>query len=256
MASVGVEVEARSIKALIFDMDGLLVDSEPASELAFRRFLEGHGHSLRPGTVDGVLGRRLPEAITMVAETYALVGQLDELIAAFDAIRLESLRGGIVAMPGAGELLDWADGRRMPTALATSSSRHQADAALAEANLSGRFSVEATGDEVEQGKPEPDLFLLAARRLGVAPQSCLVFEDAPAGLEAAARAQMARIWVPNLHTRHLPPIVAVDAVLDSLLDAPAWLEARAARHVQASPATGRAGTMADQSTDAGRVTIT
>ena len=66
----------------------------------------------------------------------------------------------------------------------------------------GRFDVEVTGDEVQFGKPAPDLFLLAAERLGVLPQSCVVFEDTPAGLEAAARAGMRRVWVPNVHTRH------------------------------------------------------
>ncbi len=86
-----------------------------------------------------------------------------------------------------------------------------------------QFDVEVTGDEVQFGKPAPDLFLLAAERLGVPPQSCVVFEDAPAGLEAAARAGMRRVWVPNSHTRHLVSPVPVNATLDSLADAIGWL---------------------------------
>lgn len=251
MSSTGPDEGHEPIAALIFDMDGLLVDSEPASELALRRFLQGHGHELRPDTLDGGLGRRLPEAIALVAETYALTSPLDELIAAFDALRLDSLHGAVVPMPGAVELLDWAARARIPTALATSSFRHQAEAALAEAGLAGRFDAEVTGDEVAHGKPEPDLFLLAARRLGMQPASCLVFEDAPAGLEAAARAGMRRIWIPNAHTRHLRPAVAVDAVLDSLSHAAAWLEQRG---VGSSPTTGTAGTMSLESTDAAGMT--
>jgi HAD superfamily hydrolase (TIGR01509 family) len=218
--------EPRTIAALIFDMDGLLVDSEPASEAALRAFLHGHGHELALETVTGALGRRLPEAIAVVAEVYALPGSIDDLVATFDALRLEALRGAIVAMPGASDLLDWAAANRLPCALATSSFRHQAEVALAEAGLEGRFDVEVTGDEVAHGKPEPDLFLLAARRLGMAPEACLVFEDAPAGLEAAARAGMQRVWVPNAHTRHLTPTVPVDATLESLAEAPTWLESR------------------------------
>jgi beta-phosphoglucomutase-like phosphatase (HAD superfamily) len=97
---------------------------------------------------------------------------------------------------------------------------------LAEAALMGRFDVEVTGDEVQYGKPAPDLFLLAAKRLGVPPASCVVFEDAPAGLEAAARAGMRRVWVPNAHTRHLTAPVLVDARLDSLPEAIGWLQSQ------------------------------
>lgn len=212
-----------TITALIFDMDGLLVDSEPLSAEAMRRFLLSHGHEMRPATLDAALGRRLPEAIAAVAEVYALSHPLDELIAGFDAMRLEALRGNIVAMPGALAVLDWAERHHLSRALATSSARPHAEVALAEAGLAGSFDVEVTGDEVDRGKPAPDLFLLAAERLGAEPASCLVFEDAPAGLEAAARAGMRRVWVPNAQTRHLASPVSVDATLGSLLEAPALL---------------------------------
>ena len=175
MRDTNQDSEQPPIAALIFDMDGLLVDSEPASEAALRVFLHGHGHELSLDTITGALGRRLPEAIAVVAEVYALPGSIDDLVAAFDALRLEALRGAIVAMPGASDLLDWAAANRLPCALATSSFRHQAEAALAEAGLAGRFDAEVTGDEVDHGKPAPDLFLLAALRLGVAREACLVF---------------------------------------------------------------------------------
>jgi pseudouridine-5'-monophosphatase len=212
------------ISALVLDMDGLLVDSETASGEALRLFLDGYGHEMLPSTIEGALGRRLPEAIAVVAAAYDLPGPLDELVVAFDALRLEALRGNVVAMPGAVELLDWAASNGLPRALATSSFRGQAELALTEAAIMGRFDVEVTGDEVQFGKPAPDLFLLAAKRLNVSPQACVVFEDAPAGLEAAARAGMRRVWVPNAHTRHLAPPVEIDAKLESLADGIAWLE--------------------------------
>ena len=214
------------IAALVLDMDGLLVDSETVSGEALRLFLLGHGHEMLPSTLEGALGRRLPEAVATVAAEYDLAGPLDELVVAFDAMRLEALRGNVVAMPGAVALLDWAAARGLPRALATSSFRGHAEVSLAEAALMGRFDVEVTGDEVERGKPAPDLFLLAAERLGVPPESCVVFEDAPAGLEAAARAGMHRVWVPNTHSRLLETPVAVDATLKSLAEAIGWLESQ------------------------------
>jgi HAD superfamily hydrolase (TIGR01509 family) len=226
---VSTETQSRptaQIAALVLDMDGLLVDSETVSGEALRLFLLGHGHEMLPSTLEGALGRRLPEAMAIVAAAYDLSVPLDELVVAYDAMRLEALRGNVVAMPGAVALLDWAAAKGLPRALATSSFRGHAEVSLAEAALMGRFDVEVTGDEVERGKPAPDLFLLAAERLGVPPESCVVFEDAPAGLEAAARAGMRRVWVPNAHTRHLEPPVSIDATLESLTEAIVWLESQ------------------------------
>jgi HAD superfamily hydrolase (TIGR01509 family) len=227
------------IEALILDMDGLLVDSETVSGEALRLFLRGHGHEMLPSTLEGALGRRLPEAVAFVAAAYDLRGPLEELVVAYDAMRLEALRGNVMAMPGAFALLDWAAAKGLPRALATSSFRGHAEVSLAEAALMGRFDVEVTGDEVQFGKPAPDLFLLAAERLGVLPQSCVVFEDTPAGLEAAARAGMRRVWVPNVHTRHLKAPVPIDATLESLADAINWLQSQGVGGSVAEP--GRDG---------------
>ena len=227
------------IEALILDMDGLLVDSETVSGEALRLFLRGHGHEMLPSTLEGALGQRLPEAVAFVAAAYDLRGPLEELVVAYDAMRLEALRGNVMAMPGAFALLDWAAAKGLPRALATSSFRGHAEVSLAEAALMGRFDVEVTGDEVQFGKPAPDLFLLAAERLGVLPQSCVVFEDTPAGLEAAARAGMRRVWVPNVHTRHLKEPVPIDATLESLADAINWLQSQGVGGSVAEPGRDR-----------------
>ena len=219
--------EHAPIAALIFDMDGLLIDSEVVAEKALALFLQGHGHELRPNTLEGALGRRLPEAVAVLAEAYGLPGPIDQLVATFDTMRLQALYGNVLSMPGAVALLDWAAVRGIPRALATSSSRGHANVSLAEAALAGRFDVEVTGDQVEFGKPAPDLFLLAADRLGVVPESCVVFEDSPVGLEAARRAGMRPVWVPNAHTRHLTPEVPGYTRLEDLGEAISWLESQA-----------------------------
>ena len=157
------------IRALVLDMDGLLVDTETVSGEALRLFLLGHGHEMLPSTLEGALGRRLPEAVVVVAAAYDLAGSLDELIVAFDAMRLEALRGNVVAMPGAIAARLGCHQRPAPALGDVELSRCHAEVSLAEAALMGRFDVEVTGDEVEHGKPAPDLFLLAAERLGVPP---------------------------------------------------------------------------------------
>jgi beta-phosphoglucomutase len=215
--------ERTPILALIFDMDGLLVDSETASADALKAFLNSHGQQYLPGTMEGALGRRLPEAVALIAATYRLPLPVDDLVAAFDRMRLQALHGNVVAMPGAAKLIDWARDAGLRLALATSSYRRHADVSLAEAGLQGHFDVEVTGDEVSRGKPDPDLFLLAATRLSIDAASCVVFEDAPAGLEAAARAGMRRVWIPNEFTRHLEVPVPIDATLNNLAEAIAWL---------------------------------
>jgi HAD superfamily hydrolase (TIGR01509 family) len=214
---------APPIRALIFDMDGLLVDSEPLAARALEQFLREHGHAIRPDTMARTLGRRLPEAIALLAESYALTAPLPDLVATYDRLRLAALRGNLRPMPGAAALLAFARDAGLRLALATSSLRSHADLTLTETALAGLFDAEATGDEVAHGKPAPDIFLLAARRLGVPPAHCVVLEDAPAGLAAAAAAGMRRLWVPNDATRGLPTPVPVDAELPDLLAAIPWL---------------------------------
>ncbi len=214
------------IRGLIFDMDGLLVDSEPLVELALVRFLEAHGHPLRPETMGSLLGRRMPDAVAVLAESYGLNAPLPELLATWDELRLAGLRGNLRPMPGAAALIAFGREAGLKLGLATSSLRRHADLSLAETALAGLFDAEATGEEVERGKPEPDIFLLCAERLGLPAAACVVLEDAPAGLAAAAAGGMRCLWVPNDATRGLTSPVAVDAELPDLEAVIPWLEAR------------------------------
>jgi HAD superfamily hydrolase (TIGR01509 family) len=212
-------------RALIFDMDGLLIDSEPVAARALAAFIESHGRAVRPGTMELTLGRRLPEAVAMIADAYGLVEDVAVLTDRYDRLRLAALRGNLRQMAGANDLLEFARAAGLRVGLATSSQRTHADLSLAETGLTGRFDAEATGDEVERGKPAPDLFLLVAGRLGEAPAACVVIEDAPAGLAAAAAAGMRRLWVPNDLTRGLTPPVAIDGAFADLKAVIPWLQA-------------------------------
>lgn len=232
------DVPYRPIEGLVLDMDGLLVDTEHLAGVALERFLARHGRTIVPGTLEQTLGRRLPEAIALVAEIYELSGDVPALVEEYGDLRLDALRGNVRPMPGAPELLVWARSVGLPLALATSSRRSHAELSLAESGLAGLFDAEVTGAEVANGKPAPDIFLLAAARLGVPADRCVVLEDAPAGLMAAAAAGMGRLWIPNEKTRGLTVAVEVDARLENLDEARRWLVDR----LQADPEARLAGT--------------
>ncbi|MGH2548775.1 MAG: HAD family hydrolase [Thermomicrobiales bacterium] len=211
--------------ALIFDMDGLLIDSEPISEHALGEFLGRRRLENDPDLTPQLLGKRLHDAMTIVMDWFDLEGEHADNLAEFSELRVDMLRRGIPLMDGAVDLLEWAKSVGLKCALATSSRRAHADVALAVTGLAGRFDAEATGNEVVHGKPFPDLFLLAATRLGVDPAGCLVFEDAPAGIAAAKAAGMEVCWVPNDHTRNLELSATPDYKATTLFEPLAWLEA-------------------------------
>ena len=135
------------------------------------------------------------------------------------------------ASRGLDELLALLDSRGLPKAVATSTERRQAAAQLGGLGLLERFNVIATGDEVRNGKPAPDLFLLAAHRLGMKPSQCLVLEDSEAGVIAAHRAGM-HVWVvPDLK----PPSRAVGELTQDRFDSLVAVEKQMRRLLAASP---------------------
>ena len=217
------------IKALIFDMDGLLVDTESLAYGAMDAFLAKHAVERRQDIHDQMLGRRVPEAMAIVKAGYGLPHPIDDLIADYTIMRRDALVGNVKAMPGAVEAVRFGHDAGLKVGLASSGLRDQVTLSLTEAGLRGMFEVEVTGDDVTRGKPAPDLFLKAAQGLGVDPANCVVFEDAPAGIAAAVNAGMRAVAVPNSHSKQMTFPVQPDAVLDSLRDAIPWLERHGAK---------------------------
>ncbi|HEV2107989.1 MAG TPA: HAD family phosphatase [Thermomicrobiales bacterium] len=218
--------DEQPIDALIFDMDGTLVDSEPYAERAWEDFLREHGHELHDRVLGRMFGLRLLEGAAVVKEAYGLDLTVEAIAEMQDELRLAALKGNLEAMPGAGALIAFARAAGLRLALATSSLRHHADLSLAETELAGLFDAEVTGDEVRHGKPAPDIFLLASDRLGVGPERCVVFEDSPAGVAAALAANMRCLWVPSGKTTGLPAEQPPTATLPDLGAAIPWLEER------------------------------
>lgn len=182
-------------------MDGLMVDTEPLSRAAWDRVLAPHGVVIDDDLYGRMLGRRTTESVAMVLAAHPLPWTAEDLIARKTDAFMAMLREEIPVMPGLWPLLDELERRGIPWGVATSSPRSIAEVVLRGLTLAGRCGALAGGDEVAHGKPAPDIYLLAAERLGVAAAACLALEDSEPGCRSAAAAGMRVALVPA----ELPP---------------------------------------------------
>lgn len=187
--------------AILFDMDGLMVDTEPLARQAWQQVVAPHGAAMTDDLYERMLGRRTVESAQLVLDELRLPVLLETLVERKTTAFLSSLGDGVPVMPGLWMLLDRIEALGLPWAVATSTPRPVAEIVLGKLGVTGRYQALACGDEVEHGKPAPDIFLLAAARLGVAPAACLALEDSAAGCVAAAAAGMRVAVVPTELTR-------------------------------------------------------
>ncbi|MEO6061315.1 MAG: HAD family phosphatase [Thermoflexales bacterium] len=185
--------------AVLFDMDGLMFDTETLAFRAWSRALAEHGLEMREADYSRLIGRNQLDARLILLDAYGPETPVDAL----DAIRFryssaEVEERGVPLKPGLMALLDALDVLGIPRAMATSTGRERATALLDRAGLSGRFHAIVCGDDITRGKPAPDIFLAAARRLDAPPATCLVLEDSEPGVRAAHAAQMKAVLVPDL----------------------------------------------------------
>jgi HAD superfamily hydrolase (TIGR01509 family) len=202
-------------QAVVFDMDGVLVDSEPAFFDAVNVVLAEEGRSIDweryrrlLGTSVGVTWR---EIITMLG----IRGELSDYLRRYDDVLLDCLRRPRPPLPGVVSLLEELERRDVPVALATSSWRPWYEAVMESCGLDGRFRVVVTADVIERPKPAPDTYLRAAELLGLAPARCVAVEDTPPGIAAAKAAGMYAVQVRSASTA-FPPIAEADLVIDTL----------------------------------------
>ena len=203
------------IRAVIFDMDGLMLDTEPFYKVAWQRAAIECGYSISEERYFDLIGRSRTDGENILLAEFAPDFPLEAFRAACRKCEALAFAGGLPPKkPGLDDLLALLDSRQVPKAVATSTERTQAAAQLGGLDLLNRFNVLATGDEVLNGKPSPDLFLLAAHRLGFEPAQCLVLEDSEAGVVAAHRAGMRVYVVPDLK----PPSAAVEELTQGRFD--------------------------------------
>ena len=187
-----------TITAVLFDMDGLVLDTEKL----YTRFWQEAANALGyPMTKEQALGMRSLNRGAGLAKMQSYFGpEVD-----YDVIRKKRIelmdafvkREGVALKPGIHELLDFLKERGIKTAIATSSPLERTVLYLGSVGLQNSFDELVSGYMVEKGKPEPDIYLYAAEKLGVAPGNCMVLEDSPAGILAAHRAGCLPVMVPD-----------------------------------------------------------
>jgi HAD superfamily hydrolase (TIGR01509 family) len=187
--------------AVIFDMDGLLVDSESVYQRAWQSTARELGYEMSDTWYHTLTGTTLEAAEVELRAHYGVDFPLDAFRQRWSLRWHAAARAGeLVAKPGALALLDTLAAQQVPIALGTSSDESFVGPTLESAGIRSEFGARVTAESVERGKPAPDIFLEAARRLDVAPQQCIVLEDSRAGAAAGLAAGMHVIVVPDLQS--------------------------------------------------------
>jgi len=247
------------ITAVVFDLDGVLVDSEPVHFRATNRVFARYGAAISEAEYRTYIGMGEAESWEAWRRRYGLAASVAELSAAIRPARVEEIAAGVPAIDDAVQLARQLHGAGTPLAIASSSTPEVIDALLAALGPVARlrpeasggragvgsarrsplggsraaksearqgvgdlFGVRVSGQEVRHSKPAPDVSLLAASRLGVAPVACLAIEDSAHGVTAAKRAGMTCIAVPNRWTAD-QDFREADVVLESLRHFPLLL---------------------------------
>lgn len=223
--------------AVLFDLDGLLVDSEPLWTIAEERVAAELGGVFTPDLKARMIGKRLDLAVGILIEgldtEQARTADPAEVANRLLEETAKLFAAGVALQPGAEELLDALGHARVPLALVSSSFRVLVDAALESVGAS-RFAVSIAGDEVTHGKPDPEPYLTAARRLGVVPARCVVLEDAPAGLASAISAGCACVFVPTFAHHEDAPLPERAVLRGSLTEVDLDLLSRLSVHPESA----------------------
>lgn len=213
------------IRAVIFDFDGLLVDSETLFHRVYAEILADHG---RPFTRNdysaGYAGRPVPAIARAFVTDFNLPLSSEEVARRIHADEAALRAEGVPLKPGARELLDHLKARGYGIGVASSSQRPRAMSVLEQHGLVDFFAASAFAEDISRGKPDPEVFLLAAAHLGIDPSECIVLEDSTMGIEAAVNAGMRVICIPDMQAPDEEHRAMATAVLDGLNDVIGFLE--------------------------------
>ncbi len=198
---------------IVFDNDGLLLDTEPCWTRAEEVVFERHGRTFDLEAKRALVGTAPPTAARVLERLLDVPGRGEEVSAELYALALEEIAAGAEPRPGAVELLRELDGR-WPVAVASNSPRSHLLAGLTRTGLTDAFDVVIGVEDIAEPKPAPDIYLRACELLGVAPPESVALEDSPPGAAAARAAGLYVVGVPSVHGVELE----TDVVFDSLSD--------------------------------------
>lgn len=213
-----------TIQAVIFDLDGVLMDSEWLAFQVWRELAARHGGRLAETDYPGMIGISAEETAAYVMAKTAVSFDVTQSCAWVWERIIERMKTEIEPLPGSSELVSSLTSWGYPLAIASNSLSGYIDTALAGLRLEAYFPIRVGIDQVSQGKPAPDVYLTAAERLGVRPENCLAIEDSRVGVQAAAFAGMRVIAVPGPHD-HENGFHHAWRVMPTLMDVKKQLEA-------------------------------
>ncbi len=214
--------------ALIFDMDGLLVDSEPLWHEAEIEMIEGAGYVYTVDVREQTIGVRVDEFARIIHHHYPKVGEspdaiVEDITARILKMPVEKIR----PRPGAEEIIRFAAERNIPRAIASSSWECVIDRFVDLMSWDSLIPLRYSAQHMARGKPAPDIYLHAAEQLGIAPERCLALEDSPAGTQSALAAGMTCFTVPDLSHSSLEDFAGINEhVYKSLHDILTEFEAK------------------------------
>lgn len=207
------------MKAVIFDMDGILIDSEPLWKIAEIKGFGKVGLDLTQTDCEETVGLRIDEVVKMWFKKRPWKGSsCEEVTIDIVNILIDEIKANGKALPGVKEALEICDKSALKIGLATSSYHNIIEAVLDKLDIRHYFEVVHSAEYERHGKPHPAVFLTAAEKLGVSPLECLVIEDSLNGVVAAKAARMKVIAVPEQSHAYNPKLMLADKILDSLHD--------------------------------------
>lgn len=218
-------IDKVKFELIIFDMDGLMFDTEKISFISWRDSAARYGYQIDDEIFRKTIGANLISTKDIYFKHFGSSFPIEEIISERVRISDEIIRlNGVPIKKGLYELLDYFSQINIKKAVATSTSRKRALNLLKLAGIDGEFDYVLCGDQIEKSKPDPEIFLKVSDKLGCSPKKCLVLEDSEAGIEAAYKAGMFSIMIPDMKEPNELTETLILKKLDNLLDVKYFLE--------------------------------
>lgn len=210
------------LRSVIFDLDGLLIDSEQYWREATAEFFKKHNKIYTDAISEKIMGMGLKEITEFFKAIYGFSGSTEALVEERRGLMYELLMKNLTLMPGAKRLITYLSSRHIPLSIATSGHTKEKTKEIVERlGIRDYFAAFISGDDFKKAKPAPDMYLAAAQVLHTDPENCLVFEDAPSGVLAGKAAGM-RVYAVNTDEMLQEKLrtAGADSVFSSLEDVP------------------------------------